>query len=111
MGWLTLTLWDWWLDMKKSKSTTKTRFKARSKTHQQAKDFVIGELCKMMNACLKEKISDDFACEIVLYLAGNHLLKKGDVEAFQFNIAQLIEHNQELFEKDEIDTDDDGTFH
>ncbi|MBN8542319.1 MAG: hypothetical protein J0L82_18155 [Deltaproteobacteria bacterium] len=91
-------------------SRTKTR-KARIETTEQAQEFIAGKMCKVLNDCLSSEINDSFACEVILAIAGEILLSRGEIEAFQHNINQLIEHNQELLEMNEIATDDDGTFH
>jgi hypothetical protein len=93
--------------MKKSKSTTKPRFK----TEKQAIDFVAGELAKMMSSFMDKDINDDFSCELVMYLVGQHILAKGDVATFQHIFNQLIENNQLVFAMGDIDPNDDGTFH
>lgn len=93
--------------MKKPKSTTK----ARIQTAEQAKDFILGRMTKVLNDCLKQDIDDGFTCEIILYLAGQILLSNGETDVFGHTVSQLIENNQELFDTDEIDPDDDGTFH
>lgn len=94
--------------MKKSKSTTRNIIK----NENQAKELIISDLCQMMNGFQEKNISDGFACELVLYLVGHHILSKGDVESFNHSINQLIEHNQDLFKfKDASDDDDDETIH
>jgi len=98
--------------MKKSKSTTKSR-KPRIETTEQAKDFVLGRMAKVLNDCLNHDIDDGFVCEIVLFLTGQILLSRGETVVFEHILNQLVENNQELFDVCEIDTDtdDDGTFH
>jgi hypothetical protein len=91
-------------------SRTKTR-KNRIETAEQAKDFIAGKMCKVLNDCLDSDINDNFACEVILAIAGGILLSRGEIEAFQYNIKQIVEHNQEVFEMDGDEPDDDGTFH
>lgn len=93
--------------MKKSKSATKTRIK----TADQAKDFVAGKMCKVLNDCLNQDIDDGFTCGVILYLVGQILLSNGETDVFGHTVSQLIENNQELFDADDIDPNDDGTFH
>jgi hypothetical protein len=95
------------LNMKKSKSTTKHHIK----TADQAKDFILGRMAKVLNDCLNHDIDDSFACEIVHYLTGQILLSRGETAVFEHILNQLVEHNQELFMTDEFKEDDDGTFH
>ena len=98
--------------MKKSKSTAKTR-KSRIETPEQAKDFILGKMTKVLNDCLNQDIDDGFACEIIFFLTGQILLSKGETPAFEHTVSQLIENNQERFDVCECDIDegDDGTFH
>lgn len=98
--------------MKKSKSTTKPR-KSQIDTQEQAKDFILGRMAKVLNDCLNHDIDDGFVCEIVLFLTGQILLSRGEIVVFEHILNQLVENNQELFDvcKSDNDYDDDGTFH
>jgi hypothetical protein len=96
--------------MKKSKSTTKSR-KPRIENTEQAKDFILGRMAKVLNDCLNQDIDDGFTCEIIFYLTGQILLTKGETPVFEHTLNELIENNQALFDMDGIEPDDDGTFH
>lgn len=93
--------------MKKSRAKTKLNIE----TEDQAKDFIAGEFSKMMGRISQKDISDDFCCEVMMYIIGSYILKKGDVLTFNHIFNQLIEKNQEVFAVDKFDSDDDGTFH
>jgi hypothetical protein len=93
--------------MKKPKSNTK----ARIKTAEQPQEFIARKMRKMLYDCLDSEINDGFACEVILVIAGELLLARGDADAFQNIISQIIDKNQDAFEMNETDPDDDGTFH
>lgn len=93
--------------MKKSKSTTKPNIK----TADQAKDFIVSRVFKLLNEFEKNGICVEFASETLFAISGHILLETGNVEAFDFGIHQIIENNQELFEMNENDYNEHGTFH
>lgn len=93
--------------MKKSKSTKKSNIK----NENQAKDFVLGKMCKVLNDCLKNDIDEEFTCGLILFLTGQILLSKGEADVFESAVSQLVENNKDLFGDCETDPNDDGTFH